>query len=237
MGEPTSTFTFLGLTFNVGNLVSITVACLLVLGLVFALSRQVTLKPGKRQNVLEYMIDFTNGIVKGSISGETGKQLGLWAFTLFFFILVANVQGLLLHIDVSGVVYVKSPTADPLITLTLSVLTLTLAQFLGVQKLGYKGHFSNYLKPFAPFIVLNVFEELANFLTLGLRLFGNIYSGEMLLSMITGMAVKGGPLTWVAMLPVEMVWQGFSAFLGCIQAYVFVTLSSVYISRKIEIEE
>lgn len=237
MREPTSTFTFLGMTFNVSNMVSITLACLLVFVLVFALSRHITLKPGKAQNVLEYMVDFTNGIIKSTIPDGKGRQLGLWSFTIFFFILISNLQGLLFHVDVGGVVYVKSPTADPLVTMTLAAMTLLLAQFLGVQRLGYRNHFGNFLKPFKIFFVINFFEEFTNLLTLGLRLYGNIYSGEMLLGMITSAAVKGGLGTSIAMLPVEMVWQGFSVFVGCIQAYVFVTLSSVYISRKIEIEE
>ncbi|WP_283678560.1 F0F1 ATP synthase subunit A [Lentilactobacillus sp. Marseille-Q4993] len=237
MQQPTTTFQFLGLTFNVGNMISILISACLVLLLVWGLSRHITMKPGKGQNLLEYAIDFTNGIVKGSVSGEMGKNLGLWAFTLFLFILIANQLGLFLHVDVSGVSYVKSPTADPVITLTLSLMTLTFAQYLGVRTLGYKRHFENYLKPFSIFIIVNIFEEFTNFLTLGLRLFGNIYAGEMLLTLISGMAVKGGPLMWVVSLPLELAWQGFSVFIGCIQAFIFVTLSSVYISRKIEIEE
>ncbi|GEP22522.1 MAG: F0F1 ATP synthase subunit A [Lentilactobacillus diolivorans] len=237
IGGSTSTFNFLGLTFNLGNIISVTIACVIVLALVFALSRHLTMKPGKAQNVLEYAVDFTNGIVNSSVSGEAAKSLGLWGFSLFMFLLVANLQGLFLHVDISGITFVKSPTSDPVVTMTLSLMTLTLAQFLGIRTLGYKGHFENYLKPFWPFIIVNLFEEFTNFLTLGLRLFGNILSGEMLLSMITSMAMNGGPKMWIAAFPLELAWQGFSVFIGCIQAYVFVVLSSVYISRKIELED
>jgi F-type H+-transporting ATPase subunit a len=231
-----STFEFLGLTFNVGNMISISLACVVVLVLVYALSRHLTLKPGKAQNVLEYAVDFTNGIVRSSISGETSRTLGLWGFTLFMFIIIANLQGLFLHIDISGVTYVKSPTSDPVITMTLALMTLTLAQFLGIRKLGYKGHFQNYLKPFVFFLPINLFEEFTNFLTLGLRLFGNILSGEMLLGIILGMS-HGGAVMWIVSFILELAWTGFSVFIGCIQAYVFVVLSSVYISRKLELED
>lgn len=233
-GGTPSTFEFLGLTFNVGNMISILIACAVVLGLVYALSRHLTMKPGKGQNVLEYAVDFTNGIVNSSIPGKTSKTLGLWGFTLFMFIIIANLEGFFLHIDVSGVAFVKSPTSDPVVTMTLSLMTMTLAQFLGIRKLGYKGHFENYLKPFVFFLPINLFEEFTNFLTLGLRLFGNILSGEMLLGIIVNMA-HGGPVIWIGAFILELVWTGFSVFIGCIQAYVFVTLSSVYISRKIEL--
>ncbi|KRL21583.1 ATP synthase subunit a [Lentilactobacillus kisonensis DSM 19906 = JCM 15041] len=217
-------------------MISILIACAVVLGLVYALSRHLTMKPGKGQNVLEYAVDFTNGIVNSSIPGKTSKTLGLWGFTLFMFIIIANLEGLFLHIDVSGVAFVKSPTSDPVVTMTLSLMTMTLAQFLGIRKLGYKGHFENYLKPFVFFLPINLFEEFTNFLTLGLRLFGNILSGEMLLGIIVNMA-HGGPVIWIGAFILELVWTGFSVFIGCIQAYVFVTLSSVYISRKIELED
>lgn len=72
-GGTPSTFEFLGLTFNVGNMISILIACAVVLGLVYALSRHLTMKPGKGQNVLEYAVDFTNGIVNSSILVKLAK--------------------------------------------------------------------------------------------------------------------------------------------------------------------
>mgnify|MGYP001223809329 CR=1 FL=1 len=237
MNEKTATFQFLGLTFNVGNMVSVLLACVVVFCVVFALSRHITMKPGKGQNVLEWLVDFTNGIVRSALSGKVANDLGLWGFTTFLFILISNLQGLLLQVDVSGVTYVKSPTADPIITMTFALLTLTLAQYLGIRKNGYKQHFLSYFKPFKVFVIVNIFEEFTNFLTLGLRLFGNIFAGEMLLGIITKMAVGGGPLMWVVSLPLSLAWQGFSVFIGCIQAFIFVTLSSVYISHKVDIEE
>ncbi|MDU4240584.1 MAG: F0F1 ATP synthase subunit A, partial [Limosilactobacillus fermentum] len=72
-----------------------------------------------------------------------------------------------------------------------------------------------------------------NFLTLGLRIFGNIYAGELLLKLLAGMAFSHGIPTMIVSLPLEIIWQGFSVFIGAIQAYVFVTLTTVYISRKV----
>jgi F-type H+-transporting ATPase subunit a len=80
---------------------------------------------------------------------------------------------------------------------------------------------------------INFIEEFSNFLTLGLRIFGNIYSGELLLKLLGQLAFSHGVPTILVSLPIEMVWQGFSVFIGAIQAYVFVTLTSVYISRKV----
>jgi F0F1-type ATP synthase, subunit a len=69
-----------------------------------------------------------------------------------------------------------------------------------------------------------------------LRLYGNIFAGEVLLALIGTVAKSFGLVSFVVAIPVEMIWQGFSVFIGAIQAYVFTTLSMVYISRKMEKE-
>ncbi|MBT9670817.1 F0F1 ATP synthase subunit A [Secundilactobacillus kimchicus] len=239
MGDPSSvpTFQFGGLTFNAANIISGLIAFVLVFLFVFALSRHLTLRPGKGQNVLEWLIEFTNGILKGSIHGNEVGAFGLYGFTLFLFLFISNEMGLFIQVAVGAKDYVRSPTADPIVTMTFSLATMMLAQYAGVSKLGWKKHFTGYLKPFVFWLPISIFEEFTNFLTLGLRIFGVIFSGEMLLKIIGQLAFSHGIVTMIIALPIEMFWQGFSLFLGAIQAFVFVTLSSVYISQKLEIEE
>ena len=79
-------------------------------------------------------------------------------------------------------------------------------------------------------------EQFTNFITLALRLYGNIYAGEVLLKLIFQLAQSHGLLTFIPAIPLELIWQGFSVFIGSIQAYVFVTLTMVYISQKVEKE-
>ncbi|MCK8623975.1 F0F1 ATP synthase subunit A [Apilactobacillus xinyiensis] len=238
MNDPVSTFKLFGLTFNVGNMISVFVTSVVVFLLMFFLSRKLRLVPTGKQNALEMMADFTNNIVKGSLDKDTSRAFSLYAFVLFFFILISNQLGLFIQLTYNDVSYVKSPTADPIVTMTLALMTLMLAHFAGVSKFGFKGYFSNtYLKPFKVWLPLSIFEEFTNFLTLGLRLFGNIFAGEMLLSVIMNFAFSHGPITMVIAVPLTLIWQGFSVFLGSIQAFVFVTLTSVYISQKIEVEE
>ena len=196
------------------------------------------MKPTGGQNILEWIIDFTIAIVRGQLTGRDGGQLGLFAFTAFLFVFFANQLGLFLQVSVNGVDYVRSPTANPVVTLTMAMVTLALAHYLGVVKFGFGGYISNsYLKPFAALLPINLVEEFTNLLTLALRLYGNIFAGETLLKLIGGMAFSHGLPTIIVALPLEIVWQGFSVFIGAIQAYVFVTLSTVYISRKVTVEE
>ena len=104
----------------------------------------------------------------------------------------------------------------------------------GVQKFGVGGYLRNYSAPVGFLLPINVIEEFTNFLTLSLRLYGNIYAGEVLLTLIGNrLATSYGLPTMILAAPLAMIWQGFSVFIGSIQAYVFVTLSMVYIGKKV----
>lgn len=236
-GESISTFQFLGLTFSTANVISGLVAAIIVFAVVFAFSRNLKLKPTGKQNALEWVIDFTNGILRSSVDETETRNFGLYAFTLFLFIFVANQLGLFLQIAWNDVTYLRSPTADPIVTLTLSLITMMIAHYSGVAKFGFKSYFERtYLSPFKIWLPIGVFTEFIDFLTLGLRIFGVIFAGEMLLKMIGGIAFSGGILNMVIAIPLALIWQGFSVFLGSIQAFVFVTLTTVYISHKVEDE-
>ncbi|KRL65637.1 F0F1 ATP synthase subunit A [Companilactobacillus versmoldensis] len=232
MDEKYKFIDFLGLRFNVANCISALVAALLVFILVYALSRKITMRPGKAQNVLEWMIDFTNGIVKSAFPGDTGRRFNLYAFVLFLFIFVSNQLGLMFEIKVGGFTYLKSATSNPYVTMAFALTSLLLAHFYSVKKFGLGNYLKNFSRPVALLTPVNLLEEFTNFLTLSLRLYGNIFAGEVLLALIGSVAKSFGLISFVVALPFEMIWQGFSVFIGAIQAYVFTTLSMVYISRK-----
>ncbi|KRM04483.1 F0F1 ATP synthase subunit A [Liquorilactobacillus ghanensis DSM 18630] len=237
MNEGANVQTFFGIPFNIGNDVPGLIAAAIVFFLMFFLSRRIEMKPTGKQNVIEWIIDFTNSIIKSTMPGRDGQKFGLLIFTLFSFIFVSNQLGLMLQITVNNVTYVKSPTANVMTTMTLAFMVLLLAHFLGVKKFGFRGYFKNtYLSPIPFLLPISVLEEFTNFLTLALRLYGNIYSGEVLLKLIYKFSKVYGIASFVPAVPLEIIWQGFSVFIGSIQAYVFVTLTMVYISQKVEKE-
>jgi len=79
---------------------------------------------------------------------------------------------------------------------------------------------------------LKIIEEFANTLTLGLRLYGNIFAGEILLALLVGGLATGVGGTIAAIIP-TMVWQAFSIFVGAIQAFIFTMLTMVYMAHKV----
>ena len=236
--EKSFVFKFMGLNFELSGIIGSTLMALAVLFICIWLSRKVEMKPNKRQNVFEYLLDFTNGIVKDNVSDvDAQKHLSLYAFVLFLFIWFMNQLGMFLEVKVDDWMFIKSPTADPVATMSFAMMTLLLSFTFGVQRFGVGGYLKNYTQPVGFMLPINIIEEFTNFLTLSLRLYGNIYAGEVLLTLIgNDLAHAGGPFTLILAAPLAMIWQGFSVFIGSIQAYVFVTLSMVYIGKKVTTE-
>ena len=236
--EKSFVFKFMGLNFDLTGIIGSTLMALAVFLICLWLARKVEMKPNKRQNVFEYLLDFTNGIVKDNVSDvDAQKHLSLYALVLFLFIWFMNQLGMFMEVKVDDWVFIKSPTADPVATMSFAMMTLLLSFTFGVQRFGVGGYLKNYAQPVGFLLPVNVIEEFTNFLTLSLRLYGNIYAGEVLLTLIgNDLAHAGGPFTLILAAPLAMIWQGFSVFIGSIQAYVFVTLSMVYIGKKVTTE-
>ncbi|MFV0559704.1 MAG: F0F1 ATP synthase subunit A [Enterococcus sp.] len=234
------------LTFHIGPIwfdgtvcMMVVLTCLIVFLLSYFFTRNLKMKPTGKQNAFEWLIDFSRGIVTDNLPRKELSNFHLLAFTLFMFVFVANNLGLVTKIVLpSDTTVWKSPTADPFVTLTLAFMMILLTHFYGVKRFGFKGYVVNsYLKPVGFMLPMKIMEEFTNILTLALRLYGNIYAGEVLLTLIANMMTNLGWFSLPLAIPLEMVWIAFSMFIGSIQAFVFATLSMVYMSHKIEVED
>jgi F-type H+-transporting ATPase subunit a len=196
------------------------------------------MKPKGKQNFIEWVIDFVRGIVADNLPGSQVNNFHLLGVTMFLFVFVANEIGLVTKIvTTDDITLWKSPTADPFVTLTLALMVISLTHFFGIKSLGFKNYLINsYLKPVGFLLPLKIIEEFTNVITLGLRLYGNIFAGEVLLGLIANMFISLGWWSLPIVMPLEMIWIGFSLFIGAIQAYVFVTLTMVFMSHKIVAE-
>ena len=229
-----------GLDFDVTVCLMILLTCALIFGFVFYCSRNLQMKPTGKQNVLEMLIDFVRKIVSDNLPRKDVDNYTLLAFTLFLFVLFSNIIGLVTKIGMHNaagdeISYWKSPTADPLVTLTLAAIVILLTNYFGMKTFGIKGYLTNsFAKPAKFLMPIKVMEEFTNVLTLGLRLYGNIFAGEVLLTLIATFANSKGIISFIPAIPLQMIWIGFSIFIGGIQAFIFVTLSMVYLSHKIE---
>src|SRR6185312_12112286 len=102
----------------------------------------------------------------------------------------------------------------------------------GIKLLGFKGYGKGFLQPLPFMFPLKIIEEFANTLTLGLRLYGNIYAGEILIGLLAALGTQSIFGFAGALVP-ALAWQGFSIFIGAIQAFIFVMLTMVYMAHKV----
>lgn len=116
--------------------------------------------------------------------------------------------------------------------MTLAVMVMILTHYYGIKLKGLSEYGKDYLKPLPFLFPLKVVEEFANTVTLGLRLYGNIYAGEVLLGLLAGLGSVSA-LGFVGAIIPTLAWQGFSIFVGTIQAFIFVVLTMVYMSHKV----
>lgn len=224
---------FMGLWFNLANILMITVASVIVFIIAIVSTRKLAVKPTGMQNFLEWVMDFVKGIINSTMDWKDGGRFHILGLTLLMYIFVSNMLGLPFGIVVNGNLWWKSPTADPVITLTLAVMILGLTHYYGVKLKGAKNYGKTFISPMPFLFPLKIIEEFANTLTLGLRLYGNIFAGELLLSLLAGGLAMSGPIGTIAAVPLTLVWQGFSIFVGSIQAYIFTMLTMVYMSHKV----
>lgn len=206
----------------------IVVAVLFLLGL-YIRSHITSGAPSKIQNLVEGVMGFLNSIIEENLGRNPGRIASI-ALTLFFFIWISNIIGLL-----PVPVYVHSPTSDINATFALAILVFILlhARYLGTSGLSaYKGHYWTnsiwgiVLNPLS--VLLGVVNELSRPLTLSFRLFGNILAGEVLLVVwayllptAPGVAITAG---W------NIVFIAYGLFVGTIQAFIFTVLTVAYMA-------
>lgn len=193
--------------------------------------------PGRWQSIIEIVYENILNVVKDNI-GKEGKQYFPLILTLFIFIALMNLFGI--------IPYTFTPTAHIVVTFGLS-----LSIFLGVTLLGFVNHKSDYISMFmpagspmvlAPFLVLIEFvSHTAKAISLGVRLAANITAGHLLFSILSGftwtMFIHGGFLTIASIFPFGIVFfiTVLEMAVAVIQAYVFVLLTSIYISESIHL--
>ncbi|BBO00181.1 F0F1 ATP synthase subunit A [Sporolactobacillus terrae] len=235
---------FLGMTFDVTLMIGSVVSALIVMLIVFLLSRRLSVRPSGRQNVMEYIIDFISGITGMMLEKKESARYLSFALSTFLFILVANMLGVIVMITAQAhgpipslgitaadlkmtdtVSWFKSPTSDINVTVAMAGAIFLYSHFAGIAKspLGYLQH---YVKPYWWMLPIHIIDEVSKPATHALRLWANIFAGEVLILILReGMFyLTGVPL---------FAWMGFSLFVGCIQAYIFTVLAMVYIAQKV----
>ncbi len=196
--------------------------------------------PGGWQNFVEWIVEFIDDSVRGSFSGKNPLVAPL-ALTIFVWVLLMNVMDLV-PIDwlpwlagLLGVSYLKVvPSTDPNVTFGLSLSVFVLVLYYSVKMKGLGGFFGELaFQPFPKILMpVNLLLEsvtlISKPLSLSLRLFGNLYAGEMIFILIALMYSGGIVLgTFGGLL--QLGWAIFHILIITLQAFIFMTLTIVYL--------
>ena len=175
--------------------------------------------PRRGQNVIEVVIQSLENFMV-EITGPEGKTFFPYIATIFFYILISNLIGL-----VPGFL---SPTANVNTTLSLALCTFVLTHAIGIKYHGakYIKHFLGPMLILAPLmLVIEVIGHLARVMSLTMRLFGNIFGKEKLLGILFGLA-------GLYLAPLPILFLGI--LVSFIQAVVFMLLSIIYFAGAME---
>ena len=213
------------------------------IGLFYLVARRATTEvPGKLQGFVELVVEFIDDTVKSMFPGDR-KFLAPLALTLFVWILIMNLMDLIpvdfvaKGSETLGAHNWKAvPTSDLNTTFALSLTVFLLTIFFSFKAKGVGGFFHElFTAPFGsnplfwiPNFVLNVIEYLSKPVSLAMRLFGNMYAGELIFILL---ALLGTSWTW--MLPSAVLYTGWAIFhilIIVLQAFIFMVLSVVYIA-------
>lgn len=226
-------------TFNLDTLIVSGVLGLLAFGGMALVARRATAGvPGPWQNFIESVVGFVDTQVKDTFHGKSELITPL-AVTIFIWVFLMNAKDLLpvdfvpVVLEGAGLEHWKSvPTTDLNMTFGMSITVFFLMIFLNLKTKGLGGWLHECASvPFgialAPVnILFRIIEDLAKPISLSLRLFGNMYAGEMVFILIA--------LLGVWQLPLALPWALFHILIITLQAFVFMMLTIVYMSLAAE---
>lgn len=206
--------------------------------------------PTPAQNFAEIMVEFIDSTVRGAFTGGKNDMVAPLGLTLFVWIFLMNLMDLLpvdfipmfvaqgasflFGADPHHVFFKIVPTADPNAALGMALVVFGLMLYYSFKIKGPGGFLAELsLEPFGKFalpinLVLETVTLLAKPFSLGLRLFGNMYAGEMVFVLIATMYGAGLVLGSVA-IGLQLAWAIFHILIITLQAYIFMVLAIVYI--------
>ncbi|MBE5883763.1 MAG: F0F1 ATP synthase subunit A [Lachnospiraceae bacterium] len=201
--------------------VCILIIMLILIGFAIAANRAIAKAsevPTGFQNVVELIVEKLDGVVDGPM-GKSAPKFYNYIGTIFIFILVSNISGLL---------GLRPPTADYGVTLPLGILTFVMIHFNKFRYQKPKDIWAGMCSPLPPWLPIwlpiNLISDIAVPISLSLRLFANILSGTVMMTLIYGL------LGWIATAWPAALHVYFDLFSGAIQTYVFCMLTMTYIS-------
>lgn len=237
----------------------LSIAVLFLVAFIAVARRATSGVPGKFQAAVELVVEFVDGLVKETFHGKS-KLIAPLAITIFCMVFLENFLDMI-PVDLVPLLGKKIglehlrivPTADLNTTIGMALCVFMLIQYVGIKHKGIVTFFGEFVSaPFhahgvvgkiltaAPNLLLRLIEEAVRPLSLSLRLFGNMYAGELIFILIAALTL-GSSLAHVstyffgtAQFIAGFVWTAFHILVITLQAFIFMMLTIVYLSMAAE---
>ncbi len=193
------------------------IMAVLVIASIFLTRNLKVENPGKRQLALEAAV---GGLFHffDDILGRDGRRYVPYLMTVALYIGVSNII---------GIFGFKPPTKDLNVTIALAVMSIVLIEYSGFHKKGLKGFIRSFIEPVPVLLPINIMELFIKPVSLCMRLFGNILGAFVIMELLKAIVPAIVPIPFSAY---------FDLFDGLIQAYVFVFLTTLFMSEQMETE-
>lgn len=181
---------------------------------------------------VEMLINFT----VENMGKKHGRTMAAYIGSVFIYIFVANISGLF---------GLQAPTSNFSVTLVLALITWLMIQITKIRENGFKGYLKGFLDPFPLFLIPNIFSTVAPLISMSLRLFGNVISGSVIMGLIytftawlsSFIPFNVAGFNFVSLVVTPWLHLYFDLFSGFLQAFIFISLTSIFIAIEYSDEE
>ena len=192
-------------------------------------------KPTGLGHIAVMIVEMIDNMVAENTNKNKSVTLAPYIGCLAMYLLVSNLIGLL---------GLTQPTGNYSVTLALAVISIILREKENITTNGVKNYLHQFIEPFFPFIIPNIFGKIGPLISMSLRLFGNILSGTIIMTMVyafgswlSSLVPFIGQFNFIGPIIAPVLHAYFDVFSGFIQMFIFITLTQVYIGNELPIEE
>lgn len=201
--------------------------------------RLMKLEPGKTPTGVVFLVVLYVRTIHNFVEASMGKKraplLSAYIGFVFLYLIISNY---------SGLIGLKPPTANWSVTFTFALITFVWIQVAKIKVNGFKGYLKSFFEPIAPFLIPNLFGTFAPLISMSLRLFGNVISGTIILNLVysftgwvSGLLPVVGKFNFVSLIVAPWIHIYFDLFSGFLQAFIFISLTSIFIAIEYQDEE
>ena len=191
-------------------------------------------KPKGLGHIAIMIVETIDNMVADNINKKKSVTLAPYIGTLAMYLLVCNLIGLL---------GLTQPTGNYSVTLALAIISIILRERESIKTNGIKNYLHQFIEPFFPFIIPNIFGKIGPLISMSLRLFGNILSGSIIMTLVyafcswlSSLVPIIGAFNFIGPLFAPVLHAYFDVLSGCIQI-IFITLTQGYIGNELPLEE